>query len=211
MKVKKIGDTQEKTVVNHNEPGPAKEVIESTPSEMPGEINKTKYYLIGGGLLAVIAILLYFLLFKNSDKTFDTDIIPQDTKTKNTVEQKENKTPNVPPVEKEKNIDLNGTYNGSIKDGTRWYVYIFEFDGKNFSGHNQIFWKKYPDGFNTNFTGTYDSKTGQIIMYEDRNAKGSGKFTGTVSENGKIMSGDWHRYSDNGSFTWNLKKSGIKD
>jgi hypothetical protein len=207
MKVKKIGDTQEQAQVNHDKQQTPKESIETAQSVMAGGINKTKYYLIGGGLLAVIAILLYFLIFKNSDKTNDADVITQDTKTKNTIEQKENKTPNVPPVDKEKKIDLNGTYRGSIKDGTRWYVYIFEFDGKNFSGHNQIFWKKYPDGYNTNFTGTYDSKTGQIIMYEDRSAKGAGKFTGTVSDNGKIMSGDWYRYTDNGSFTWNLEKS----
>jgi len=105
-------------------------------------------------------------------------------------------------------VDLSGSYWGSIKDGTRWYVFISGFDGYSFKGYNTVYWKTTPDGFKTNFTGTYDSQTGQVIMLEDRNAKGSGKFTGTVSDNGNSMHGDWYRYTDNGSFTWNLKKTG---
>jgi hypothetical protein len=109
------------------------------------------------------------------------------------------------------NFDLSGSYWGSIKDGTRWYVYISSFDGKNLKGYNRVYWKTTPDGFKTNFTGTFDSQSNQIIINEDRNAKGSGKFIGTVSQNGNTMHGDWYRYTDNGSFTWNLERSDEED
>lgn len=110
-----------------------------------------------------------------------------------------------PPIRKEiSGVNLNGTYSGSIKDGTLWYVYIRNFDGTNFTGSNNIYWPKSPNGYKTNFTGTYNSNTGEIIMYEDRNAKGAGKFIGKVFDNGGSMSGTWYRYSDGGSFTWNL-------
>ena len=108
-------------------------------------------------------------------------------------------------------INLTGSYWGSIKDGTSWYVYISEGKGKNIKGYNKIYWESSPEGYKTNFSGTYDPSARKIIMYEDRNAKGSGKFIGTVSVDGKSISGDWYRYSDNGSFTWNLEKSEEED
>ena len=108
-------------------------------------------------------------------------------------------------------INLTGSYWGSIKDGTSWYVYISEGKGKSIKGYNKIYWESTPEGYKTNFSGSYDSSTREIIMYEDRNAKGSGKFIGTVSIDGKSISGDWYRYSDNGSFTWNLEKSYQED
>lgn len=109
-------------------------------------------------------------------------------------------------IERDNYVELSGRYEGSIKDGTRWEVYITSYDGQSLSGYNKVYWQKYPEGYKTNFTGRYNSINGQIIMNEDRDAKGSGKFTGTVSDNGRIMSGDWKRYSDGGSFTWNLKR-----
>ncbi|MCU0372299.1 MAG: hypothetical protein MUE56_03530 [Ignavibacteria bacterium] len=95
---------------------------------------------------------------------------------------------------------------GTIRDGTDWEVSIVNFDGKNFKGRNTIYWKTTPDGFSTNFTGTIDNETGKVVMYEDKNAKGSGKFTGTINRNGNRMSGSWLRYSDGTSFKWNLEK-----
>lgn len=107
----------------------------------------------------------------------------------------------------EKKINLAGSYYGTIKDGTNWYVYISAFDGFNISGYNKVYWKTTPEGYKTVFRGTYDNLTGEIIMLEDKNTKGSGKFMGTVSADGNKISGEWHRYSDNGAFTWNLEKS----
>ena len=108
---------------------------------------------------------------------------------------------------KDTKINLRGTYSGSIKDGTLWYMYITNFTGKNLKGYNKIHWESTPEGFKTNFSGTYDPSTREIILYEDRNATGSGKFIGTVSVDGKSISGDWFRYSDGNSFTWNLSKT----
>jgi len=95
---------------------------------------------------------------------------------------------------------------GSIKDGTDWEVSIVSFDGTNFKGRNTIYWKTNPSGFSTNFTGTIDDVTKKVVMYEDKKAKGSGKFTGTISTDGSKMSGSWSRYTDGFSFNWNLTK-----
>jgi len=95
---------------------------------------------------------------------------------------------------------------GTIKDGTDWEVSIVSFDGKNFKGKNTIYWKTSPNGFSTNFAGTVNDETGEVVMYEDKNAKGSGKFTGTINKAGNRMSGSWSRYSDGGTFNWNLEK-----
>jgi len=104
------------------------------------------------------------------------------------------------------NVNIEGRYEGSIKDGTYWTVYIDIFNGKKFDGYNVIYWKKSPDGFRTNFSGEYNSSDNSITIYEDRKAKGSGTFYGKVSSDEKTISGVWNRYSDGGSFTWNLTK-----
>jgi hypothetical protein len=95
---------------------------------------------------------------------------------------------------------------GTIRDGTEWEVSIVSFDGKNFKGRNTIYWKTTPDGFSTNFSGTVNDETGTVVMYEDKNAKGSGKFTGSINKAGNRMSGAWSRYSDGTTFNWNLEK-----
>ncbi len=95
---------------------------------------------------------------------------------------------------------------GTIKDGTSWEASIIDFDGHNFRGRNTVYWKSTPEGFSTNFTGTVDEVTGEVIMYEDKNAKGSGKFVGTINQKGTRMSGIWTRYSDGVTFKWNLEK-----
>ena len=102
-------------------------------------------------------------------------------------------------------INLEGLWIGTIKDGTYWTLEIKNFDGDKFNGVNIVYWKKYPEGYKTNFSGSLNSNK-EIIMYEDRNVKGSGKFVGNVSNDDSFMSGEWHRYSDNGTFNWSLKK-----
>ena len=92
-------------------------------------------------------------------------------------------------------INLSGIYQGTIKDGTSWLVSIINFDGNKLNGFNEVYWRSSPGGYRTNFTGTYDNSSGEIIMYEDKNTKGSGKFIGKVSKYGNKMSGTWYRYS----------------
>lgn len=108
--------------------------------------------------------------------------------------------------EKNTYVNIEGKYDGSIKDGTYWVVYINNFTGRNFSGYNIIYWEKSPDGMRTYFSGKFNSSDNSITIFEDKNAKGSGTFYGKVSSDGKTISGTWHRYSDGGSFTWNLNK-----
>lgn len=106
-------------------------------------------------------------------------------------------------------INLSGfatLWYGTIKDGTEWEVSITSFDGTNFKGRNTIYWKTTPEGFSTNFTGTVDDVTGKVVMYEDKKAKGSGVFTGTINKSGNRMSGSWSRYSDGATFKWNVEK-----
>lgn len=102
-------------------------------------------------------------------------------------------------------INLNGNWSGTIKDGTYWTVEIQNFDGKNFDGINRIYWNKSPEGLKTNFSGILNSSN-EVTMYEDDKVKGAGKFKGLLSQDGNNMSGEWYRYSDNGSFTWSLKR-----
>ena len=42
-------------------------------------------------------------------------------------------------------------------------------------------------------------------MYEDKNTKGSGKFTDTINKARNRMSGSWSRYSDGTNFDWNFE------
>lgn len=108
--------------------------------------------------------------------------------------------------DKNTNVNIDGKYDGSIKDGTYWVVYINNFNGRNFNGYNVIYWEKYPEGMRTNFSGEFNASDNTITIYEERNTKGSGTFYGKVSSDEKNINGTWYRYSDGGSFTWNLTK-----
>ena len=44
-------------------------------------------------------------------------------------------------------------------------------------------------------------------MLEDRNVYNAGKFVGHVTDNGSNIEGTWTRYSDGGTYPWNLRKS----
>ena len=57
----------------------------------------------------------------------------------------------------------------------------------------------------TYFSGNVNDETGEVDMYEDKNSKGFGKFTGTINKSGNRMSGSWSRYSDGTIFDWNLE------
>ena len=147
------------------------------------------------GILVLIVIVgTIYVLTKNNDANVEkisqsNQKITEEEKNKNAV-----------------NVELNGNYEGTIKDGTKWKVNIYGFDGRNFEGSNTIYWaSKGPSGLTTTFYGTYDNATGEIIMNESE-GKGSGRFTGRLTENGMNMQGIWSRYSDGGSFSWNLSK-----
>ncbi|MFZ4592403.1 MAG: toll/interleukin-1 receptor domain-containing protein, partial [Ignavibacteria bacterium] len=174
-----------------------------------------KRYFVGSIILFILISTLYYLfVYKNSDNKLDI----KNTQITNSKESVDRKSEELDPgglkqsFNTDKNeaqnfkINLLGKYSGSIKDGTKWYVYINDFEGSSIKGYNEVYWKKTPNGFKTNFTGTYEPLTRKITMLEDINAKGSGKFVGTVSVDGRTIMGDWHRYTDNNSFTWNLNK-----
>jgi hypothetical protein len=175
-------------------------------------------------IVLIIFIALFTISCNKTDKQNDSDNLKKKElelkekelqlkekemldKKETELKEKEKQIEQKSQVNEKKKYDISGPYWGSIKDGTRWYVYISNFNGDNFNGFDIVYWKSTPDGFKTKFNGTYDSQSGQVIIYEDKNAKGSGKFIGTVSDNGNKMNGDWYRYTDNGSFTWNLEKS----
>lgn len=207
MKVKKIAGTDEQIPNGINKTYSEADNTKIISTETPRTASKNKYYLIGSGLLIIIAVLVFFLLSQNNNSNDRNNDDKNKSVLNNTNQKEKQSPPSEQKYERKNEFNLSGSYWGSIKDGTRWYQFITNFDGKNFSGYNQIYWKKYPDGYKTNFNGEYHSDTRQIIIYEDRNTKGAGKFIGTVSDDGRKMSGDWYRYSDNGSFTWNLEKS----
>jgi hypothetical protein len=206
MKVKEVGNKEEPQNVQPQNSAPVMQTPDAGGSSAPKQ--KNLYYIIGGVLVVIIIVLVFFILKNNSDKNRNEADKESILQKKNSVTEQQT-YPVTPPTqqsEQEKKPGLTGTYKGTIKDGTLWYVYILNSDGNSFDGYNVIFWKNKPNGFKTGFTGTFDSQTNQVIMYEDRNAKGSGKFTGTVSDNGNTMHGGWFRYTDKGSFTWNLER-----
>jgi hypothetical protein len=171
--------------------------------------NRNNYYIIGGIVLIIIASVLYYLLIYQ--KSISTAEKEKELLLKEKELLTKEKELNAPLKTEQNNdnsikINLEGTYSGTIKDGTKWNVYISNYDGQNFTGHNIIYWKKSPDGYKTNFNGIYNASNREIIMYEDKNAKGSGKFSGKVSADGMNMNGDWHRYTDGELFIWNLLK-----
>jgi serine/threonine protein kinase len=180
------------------QPAGNKTVFQTGPLFSPIAQKPSRNYLpfIAIGILVLIVIVgAIYVLTNNNDANVEK--LSQSNQKTTDEEKKRN------PV----NVELNGNYEGTIKDGTRWKVNIYGFDGRNFEGTNTIYWaSKGPGGLSTTFYGTYDNATGEIIMNESE-GKGSGRFTGKLTENGKNMQGTWSRYSDGGSFSWNLSKS----
>jgi serine/threonine protein kinase len=165
--------------------------------QKPQLISKSNVKIIIGLLISVIiiiaAILIYFIVSSPKDeleKITGTKIQKSPTTSGQTEE-----------------ITLTGFYEGTIKDGTRWTLYISTYDGKNISGNNTTYWATSKSGsVSATFTGTYDKTTNQIIMDETTGGPGAGRFVGTVYESGKKMEGTWTRYRNNETFTWNLIK-----
>jgi serine/threonine protein kinase len=176
-------------------------IIENRFKNLPNNINaspiktpaKNIFYLLTGFVVIVIFGILIYLMSQNRESTPVISNQPQIT------QKLEN------PCLK---IEIDGKYSGTIKDGTKWEVEIYGFDGKNFKGLNTIYWgfTKNANGMTAPFKGEYDKNTCQIIMYEDPEVNKSGKFVGKISIDGKSITGDWFRYSDNGSYSFNLSK-----
>ena len=142
--------------------------------------------------LFIIAFVIYFAISQKKDF----------------IESKNNINAPDMTVSPYKDLNISGNYEGTIKDGTFWTLNIYGFDGNSFNGSNTIFWSfvKNPNGLTAPFTGKYDKNTGAIEMSEDVTGKKTGKFIGNVSKDGKTITGSWYRYSDNGSYNWNLAK-----
>ncbi|MBZ0201606.1 MAG: protein kinase [Ignavibacteria bacterium] len=177
------------------QPSLNKTVFQSGPVSNPENRSGRKNYLplIGIGAAVVLAIVILFYIISNNNNPDVVKLPPEGQGPSN--EEKLKST-----------IDLNGYYEGTIKDGTRWIVKIHNFDGRNFEGSNTIYWpSRGSGGLTTTFSGTYDKSTDEIIMNES-SGTGSGSFTGRLSDNGKNMQGSWQRYSDGGTFDWNLTK-----
>lgn len=145
--------------------------------------------LISTAVLLVILIMFGCRSKDNNLKIENEDTIPEEEKTTQI-------------------IDLNGYYEGSIKNGTQLAVSISDFDGKYFDGYDIVYWN--PEGLKANFTGTFNDENNEIIILEDVGLKNAGKFIGTVSDEGKTINGSFFRYSDNASYAWSLVKSDRK-
>ncbi|MCX6159180.1 MAG: serine/threonine-protein kinase [Ignavibacteriae bacterium] len=154
---------------------------------------KNIFYLLSGIVIIVIFFILTYLMNQNRESTPVISNQPQ------IPQQLEN------PCLK---IEIDGKYSGTIKDGTKWEVEIYGFNGTNFKGINTIYWgfSKNTNGMTAPFKGEYDKNNCQIIMYEDPEVNKSGKFVGKISLDGKSITGDWFRYSDNGSYSFNLSR-----
>lgn len=135
--------------------------------------------------------LIFFIIFLAGCQNKDT------SKSQNFLQEQ-----NAKPTDER---DIKGIWTGTIKDGTNWVVEIWEFDGRNFKGSNTIFWEKYPEGYKTPFSGTLSNN--KIEIFEDAKVRNSGKFIGTISGDFNSIKGIWYRYSDNGSYLWDLERN----
>lgn len=219
MKVKSVGNQHSEIDSNNETNKNLTENEKQQPVKSPSSFNLSKAPIIIGALVILLGCLAYFVFIYKGDKinsTTESNVSESDQKRielelkEKELNQRENKLKSNNSLSQQNlisQINLLGSYVGSIKDGTQWYVNFTSFDGRNLSGYNVIYWKSSPEGFQTSFIGTYDPSTKEILMFEDKNAKGAGKFIGKVSSDGNSLSGNWYRYKDNGSFTWDLHKS----
>jgi hypothetical protein len=68
MKVKKIGDEQNPVDVHIPDTVPQKEIIKNISSDKSNSGNKTLYFIIGGILIVLISVsLYYFLIYQKSE------------------------------------------------------------------------------------------------------------------------------------------------
>ena len=106
-------------------------------------------------------------------------------------------------------LNLIGTYGGTF-DGRKFEIVIKEVNGKNITGYNVAYWTDPP--FRTNMTGTYDESSGEIVLYEEKNDKGTGLFDGILSSDGKTMKGTYSPFTNNDKYKWSVSKDGyVKD
>lgn len=156
--------------------------------------SKNLIYIIAGSIALILVVILTTIFLSNS--TDSEKIITKTTSTETL--NKNNIFANLNPT---------GKYSGTIKDGTRWEVEIYDFNGTSFKGWNTIYWSfKPPKGLTSSFDGVYDFKTGEIKMYEDMSGRKTGKFVGRFSNDGNSISGDFTRYVDNVTYSFNLNR-----
>jgi|GEM_PF-3413756 hypothetical protein len=175
-------------------------------------------------LVLVLFLMLGMMSCQKKSEDDVTDKIKRDSVAKSLEEQKQNlenkekqlqmETENLK-IQKARNdsilavtdkINLSGFWSGSLDDGTPFDLTITDFDGKNFKGSDQIF----ADSTDRNkfaITGTFDPKTKEIIINEDKNKKGSGKHIAKLDANLTGIKGSWEQYSGTKKMKWELKRA----
>ncbi len=187
-----------KSTIYTNTPGSFKNTVyqasESIPVKKSGN-NLPIIILITAVIVLVISFLLYMLLNQN-DKFEVPKVSNTESNTKKSTQTKQNTY-----------YKLNGSYTGTIKDGTKWVLYIRDFDGTNFEGYNTTYWNsRGKDGLTAPIKGYLDKNNNKIIMDETSGGNKAGRFEGNIYEDGNKIEGIWTRYSDGGSFNWTLYK-----
>ena len=104
-------------------------------------------------------------------------------------------------------LNLIGTYGGTFHK-KKFEIVIKRINGKNITGYNVAYWTDPP--FRTNMTGTYDESTGEIVLYEEENEKGTGVFEGILSTDGRTMKGTYSPFSSEQVFKWSVSKNGYR-
>ena len=101
------------------------------------------------------------------------------------------------------NNELIGTFGGTFHK-KKFEIVITEVNGKNITGYNVAYWTDPP--YRTNMTGTYNESTGEIVLYEEKNDRGTGLFDGILSTDGKTMKGTYSPFSSEQIFKWSVSK-----
>jgi hypothetical protein len=95
---------------------------------------------------------------------------------------------------------LIGVWNG-IFDNKNFDIRINKQEGNILYGENTVHWNK---PVSRNLTGSIEGE--KIILNEPGTDKGDGKFIGTISGDGKSMSGTWQRFTGGEKKKWNVMK-----
>jgi uncharacterized lipoprotein NlpE involved in copper resistance len=98
--------------------------------------------------------------------------------------------------------DLKGTWTGTF-DKRATTLKITEQKDSSFSGKISI---KYREMLNQEIKGTFSPTTKKVSMSDQLHSRFMGKYNGTLSENGKGISGTFTMNSDGSKFSFNLNK-----